>query len=552
MNLIRFLLRSSRVAVIAATLAGVLGGAGSVGLLALIHDALDRADGAVALPLGAFLGLCLLVLLTRVVAQTLLVRLGQSAVYDLGLHLSRRLLDTPLRQLERLGSPRLLAALTADVPVVANALVGVPLLLVNLAIVLGCLVYLGWLSLSVLGAVLGFLVLGVGSYQLLASRALHHLKLARTEQDALQGHFRSLIDGVKELQLHRARRQGFVEQDLQAVAAALRDHTAKGLTVYAAAASWGQLLFFVLIALLLTPTLGSDVSWSTRAGYTLTILYAMSPLEVVLSWLPILARARVALRNLEELGLAIGSPPVATGGLVAPAPELTSLELAAVTHTYRHEREGDGFLLGPIDLTLWPGEVVFLVGHNGSGKSTLAKLLTGLYQPEAGVIRWNGRPVADVEAYRQLFSVVFADFFLFERLRGLGVNAHDDRIANYLRLLELDHKVQIRDGLLSTTALSQGQRRRLALLTAYLEDRPVYVLDEWASDQDPRFKQIFYTQLLPELKARGKAVLVISQDERYFGVADRLLRLEDGRLVTTPELEGHRLATVRNGSPVPS
>jgi putative ATP-binding cassette transporter len=209
------------------------------------------------------------------------------------------------------------------------------------------------------------------------------------------------------------------------------------------------------------------------------------------------------------------------------------LDLVGVTHRYRRENEEESFLLGPVDLSFEPGELVFLVGGNGSGKTTLAKLLVGLYTPESGTICLNGRPVcdADREHYRQHFAAVFGDFYLFERLVGLGRPDLDAQAADYLRHLRLDHKVTVRDGTFSTTDLSQGQRKRLALLTAYLEDRPVYLFDEWAADQDPLFKKLFYTQLLPELKARGKAVLVISHDERYFGGADRLVRLDYGKLV---------------------
>jgi putative ATP-binding cassette transporter len=134
------------------------------------------------------------------------------------------------------------------------------------------------------------------------------------------------------------------------------------------------------------------------------------------------------------------------------------------------------------------------------------------------------------EAYRGLFSAVFAEFYLFEQLLGLGGAGLDGRAREYLRLLRLEKVVGVGDGRLTTTALSRGQRKRLALLTAYLEDRPVYVFDEWAADQDPTFKRVFYTQLLPELKARGKAVLVITHDEHYFRVADRVLKLVEGRL----------------------
>ncbi|HEY9737473.1 MAG TPA: ATP-binding cassette domain-containing protein, partial [Trichocoleus sp.] len=170
----------------------------------------------------------------------------------------------------------------------------------------------------------------------------------------------------------------------------------------------------------------------------------------------------------------------------------------------------------------------------GSGKSTLAKLLVGLYSPEAGKVCLNGSPITDQtrEAYRQLFSAVFADFFLFEKLLGIDLADLDGEAQTYLERLQLAHKVRVSQGTLSTLNLSQGQRKRLALLTAYLEDRPIYLFDEWASDQDPYFREIFYHQLLPELKQRGKTVLVISHDDRYFMVADRILKLEYGQVVS--------------------
>jgi putative ATP-binding cassette transporter len=152
--------------------------------------------------------------------------------------------------------------------------------------------------------------------------------------------------------------------------------------------------------------------------------------------------------------------------------------------------------------------------------------------PETGEIRFNGRPVTDEnrEYYRQRFSMVFFDFYLFESLFGLEAPKLDEQAREYLTLLQLDHKVEIKDGVLSTTDLSQGQRKRLALLTAYLEDRPIYVFDEWAADQDPLFKEIFYYRLLPDLKAKGKTIMVISHDDRYYNVADRIIKLECGRI----------------------
>jgi len=295
-------------------------------------------------------------------------------------------------------------------------------------------------------------------------------------------------------------------------------------------------LVFVVIGVILfiLPTVASSAS-ETATGYVLTLLYLMTPLQLTMNSLPNLGRAGIALQRVEDMGVQIEAN--ATEGTLAPAPEpkpvWQCLDLVDVTHTYAREGEESNFVLGPVSLSLHPREVVFLAGGNGSGKTTLAKLLTGLYVPESGEVRLDGRVVADVdrEQFRQMFSAIFSDFYLFESLLGFEAAELDERARIYLQQLHLAHKVKVESGVLSTTDLSQGQRKRLALLTAYLEDRPIYVFDEWAADQDPHFRDIFYLELLPRLKAEGKAVLVISHDDRYYSQGDRLLKLEYGRLV---------------------
>jgi putative pyoverdin transport system ATP-binding/permease protein len=240
------------------------------------------------------------------------------------------------------------------------------------------------------------------------------------------------------------------------------------------------------------------------------------------------------LRKIEQVGLTLAARAGDECPISRSAPTLAyeRLELVNIKHTYFREKEDDSFTLGPIDLSFTPGEIVYLVGGNGSGKSSLAKVITGLYTPASGTIRVNGQTVGDHnrDDYRQLFSAVFADFYLFENLLGAAGSDLDLQAREYLALLHLEHKVKIAEGTLSTTALSSGQRKRLALLNAFLEDRPFYLFDEWASDQDPLFKDIFYTQLLPDLKARNKTVLVITHDDRYFHLADRIIKLDYGRI----------------------
>jgi putative ATP-binding cassette transporter len=292
--------------------------------------------------------------------------------------------------------------------------------------------------------------------------------------------------------------------------------------------------FFVLMGLMLflLPRL-MNVPTETLNGYAITMLYLLVPLDVIGSILPNLGRAGVSLSNVESLNLSLKEQ--AEDDLInqpATSWNLESIELSDVTHTYYRELENSVFTLGPINARFERGEVVFLVGGNGSGKTTLAKLVTGLYAPENGEIRFNGNVITNEnrEFYRQSFSAVFSDFFLFESLLGLKIDELQDKANHYLTQLRLNHKVEIENGTLSTVDLSQGQRKRLALLTAYLEDRPFYLFDEWAADQDPEFKDIFYYQILPELKAREKTVLVISHDDRYYNAADRIIKLEDGKL----------------------
>ena len=384
-----------------------------------------------------------------------------------------------------------------------------------------------------------FAVPAILSHQLLTGRGFRLMVRARAEQDALVGHFRELVEGFKELKLHRERREAFLGESIRAASGRARERNVAGLSAFAAVAGWGQLLYFGYIGFLVfgLPYV-ADVPKGVVAAAVLTVVYAMSPLDGLLNWLPVVARAGASMSRIEAMGLSLDAAAVEGGaGPVEPVgPMRKPLIIQGVTHAYPGEKDGEGFTLGPVDLTIDPGEMVFLVGGNGSGKTTLVKLLTGLYPAGSGSIRYNGREVdaGSLDAYRQAFTVVFADGFLFPSLLGLSAPDLDARAGGLLFDLGLEGVVRVEDGAFSTTDLSQGQRKRLALLAACLEDRPVLVLDEWASYQDPVFKRAFYLEILPSLKARGTTLVVISHDEDYFFVADRVVHLSAGMLTGRP------------------
>ncbi len=535
------LLGKGRLALVAAVTLGLAHGASNAGLLWLVGDAVA---GRANLPasLAAFVAFGVTSLVTRIALLGVTSRLQQGAIFELRGRLGRRIVSTPLRALEEIGGARLQAALNVDIATLNEGLRLLPYFFINVTISAGGLAYLAWLSRPTFLAFVIFGAFGVASYQLPLRRSIALFEQTRHREDALFGHLQSLAAGLKELMLSGPRRAAFFSGHLDDTAGSLRRLHVRSSDIVGVASSWGMFLFFAFIGLLLfvAPQV-RHVEARTIAGFTFAVLYLQQPLGSILELLPVLQRGAVALRQIRALDLAPAALVATTGQArddEAPTGEpaakpFRGLRLRGVTHTYRREQEDERFSLGPIDLSLAPGQLVFLVGGNGSGKTTLAKLLTGLYAPEAGVVELDGRPVTDAtrEAYRQHFAAVFSDFHLFDSLLGAPTDPATQALARrYLVRLHLDRKVRIENGRFSTTDLSQGQRKRLALLAAYLDDRPVYVFDEWAADQDPAFKAVFYEELLPELKRAGKAVFVITHDDRYFHLADRVLRLELGAL----------------------
>jgi putative ATP-binding cassette transporter len=259
--------------------------------------------------------------------------------------------------------------------------------------------------------------------------------------------------------------------------------------------------------------------------------------------IPMLAQVNVTVDNLQRLettldeGLAKSAEHEAS-----PLTDLSAfhaIRLEGIRFTYFDPGGNATFQIGPIEGEVRRGEILFLVGGNGSGKTTFLKLFTALYWPAQGGIRVDEVEIgpANIQSYRNLFSAIFSDFHLFDKLHGLH-DAAPDRVNALLRLMEISHKTAFADGRFTNTHLSTGQRKRLALVVSYLEDKPVYVFDEVGADQDPQFRRYFYETLLPELKNAGKTVVVVSHDDRYFHVGDRVLQMDYGQLSELPGDDG--------------
>ena len=579
MEFLRFLLAISWKHITIAIVAGLVSGVGNALLISLINREVHVGHAVNALQYFSILAIFIIV--TSMISQFMLIFLSQNAIYELRVKLSKNILSSPLEHLERLKENRLLVSFTDDVHTLTHAVASVPNICVDFATVVGCFVYFAWLSNALFVLTIASTVSAIWFVQTILNKAERLFFKSREEEDTLFKDFKALMSGIKELKLNQSKRQAFMEKEFQSSAVRLRQLNTKAMKRFAIANGFGQLSQFLSLGFILfILPLFLDIPLTMLAPYVLIGTFIALPMQNMLNRIPELVRGNIALRKIERMKLSLSSlseadtlvlsispscqlqfqavtylyhpelPPFppeglsqgSANGLPPLAPEFPSSERKLIPFPSHppHFQKGNpppppradekGFLLGPISFSWQPGELIFIIGGNGSGKSTLAKLITGLYPPLSGAIYLNGKRITqdNVEWYRQHFSAIFYDFYLFDSFLGCDRPNLDQEVENYLMQLQLAHKVTVKNGVLSTTELSQGQRKRLALLTAYLEDRPIYLFDEWAADQEPRFRELFYKQILLQLKERGKIVIVISHDERYFHLADHIIKLDDG------------------------
>jgi putative ATP-binding cassette transporter len=396
--------------------------------------------------------------------------------------------------------------------------------------------YIAWLTPGGFLVTIVAIALGAWVFEMRRKSIIRDLELASRQEVFFFDSLNHTLAGFKEVKLNRAKSHDlFMHQSRIATEVKQLKSRAGVSSVFVM--MFSQIFFYVLIAVVLFiwPYFEQPTP-ATVIKLTASILFIIGPLELLVGSLPLFLKADGAVHNLRALearldagtkGQPVGEPPVHS-----PL-GFRSLVLKEVSFAYKDADGVAQFKVGPIDFTLKAGEIVFIVGGNGSGKSTLLKLLTGLYYPDAGTLTVN-EDVVDQDMYqdyREIFSIIFTDFHLFDRFYGIQ-EVDGEKVKGLLRRMELSGKTKYKDGAFTNINLSTGQRKRLAYITALLDDRQIYVFDEWAADQDPEFRKHFYEVMLPELRAQGKTIVAVTHDDKYFHAADRVLRMEEGRLKT--------------------
>lgn len=367
-----------------------------------------------------------------------------------------------------------------------------------------------------------------------------------------------ILDGFKEIKINRSKNES-VLQDFAVVNEEMKDYKTGLVQAYIRLSIFSQAFFFILLGSVIFVFPQFHEEYATNIiKITAAILFISGPFEIVLNGNQQLANANSSARNIleleaeleevlrqNEMTIEAQNHPEAFEEL----PFSDNIRFHNLSFAYPPVKGRDYiFEVGPIDLTIKKGELIFITGGNGSGKSTFLKLMTGLYQPKAGQILVDvdeaGRPdttvtPANYQQYRNLFTTIFTDFHLFDKLYGIK-NTDPAAINEVLKNMELSaDKTTYREGGFTNLRLSTGQKKRLALTTCIIEDKPIYIFDEVAADLDPEFRDKYYFEIIRELRARNKTVIVVSHDRYYWTVPDRLLEMANGKMreLTKEEIE---------------
>jgi putative ABC transport system ATP-binding protein len=224
--------------------------------------------------------------------------------------------------------------------------------------------------------------------------------------------------------------------------------------------------------------------------------------------------------------------------MTTPQPAILTRDVHKTFGTGPHQQA----ILRGVNLAVAPGEVVYLVGPSGSGKSTLLAILGCILTPDRGSVQVLGQEVgrmsaADLTAFRRRhLGFVFQSFNLFPMLSaadnvrlalvmlGVPLRAASRRADALLDQVGLRPRARLRPAQLST-----GECQRVAVARALAAEPTLLFADEPTASLDADNGQAVMRLLTRLVRERGVTLVVVTHDERIFGYADRLLRLEDGQ-----------------------
>ncbi len=457
----------------------------------------------------------------------------------LRLRIADKIRQADLLSLERIDQAEVFNLLTSQTRLVSETAGSLAAALQSSILLVFAALYLAILSVPAFFFVVVLLGATMPAYHRRMQRANEWVQKTSDQEVEVFGNVRDLLDGFKEVKLNEHRSRDLMV-DVAAEAGTLRALKVKTADMFNVnyIAAYGAFYFVIAAVIFLLPRLITIAS-GDMLKVMMTVLFIIGPLGTVVMGIQSLAKSNVAVGNMVLLEQRLdhfmqgraddGAPP-------AEPPAFREIRMEAITFHYVDRDGNEVFRVGPLEFGFRRGEMVFVMGGNGSGKTTFLKLLTGLYPPDSGRLLVDGAVMGPggMRAYRARFSAIFSDFYLFRKLYGLR-NVDAETVQRLLVQFRIQDKTAFAGDRFTNLDLSTGQRKRLAMIVALLEDRPIYVFDEWAADQDPDFRRYFYEELIPGLVARGKTIVAVTHDDRYMSAADRVVKMELGQIVSVVE-----------------
>lgn len=465
------------------------------------------------------------------------VEIVQRILFDTRIRIADKIRHSGLAQIESVGRSQLYTALADNAEIIFNASRQVANAGSSAVMITFSFLYIGYLSSTAFFLAVFFIVGGISIYMFNQQATNRELKNVLEKEREFLTYLNHLVDGFKEVKINSDKSRDLFENYLKETSFETRDLKIRIEYRFVENYIFSQSFFYILMAsvIFLLPQI-SPVVPGVIVKITSVILFMVGPLGNVVEAIPNIAKADVAVDTIEKLEKfldeADDSKATLPSGPLMRKKSFEKIRFEKVSFSYG-DSQNRHFTVGPLDLSVQRGEILFIVGGNGSGKSTLLKMMTGLYYPQAGEILIDNIPLdmTNYKHYRNLFSVIFTDFHLFDRLYGLKTVDEDD-LDDLLVKMELASKTAYSEGRFTNINLSTGQKKRLAMIISYLEDKPIFMFDEVAADQDPVFRKYFYEVFLQNLKAKGKTIIAVSHDDRYFNMADRVLKMEFGKFVS--------------------
>jgi putative pyoverdin transport system ATP-binding/permease protein len=480
-----------------------------------------------------FILVFIIYILGRKFVQTALYKLTMNIVFDLRIKLVRKILATSYQHFEKIDTGRIYSTLNDDTGTMGNSANIVVNLITSVITALGAFIYLASMAFWATIAIIVIITIIVLIYNNVTRKAIKHLEKARDTQNDYLKLINGLVGGFKELSLHNKKKKEYQDEIILTSDTYRKRNVFANIKFINAFLVGESMLILVLgfIAFGLTklfPEIGNYMALS----FVIVLLYLIGPVNGILGSIPNISQMKIAWKRIHqfliEIPANVDENKIEALGVDATK-KIQKLVAKEIIFEYKNNNAHTDFKVGPINFELRNGEALFIIGGNGSGKTTLAKLITGLYKPDSGIILINGKKVHH-SVLGEHFSTVLNPFYLFDKMYNINTKEKANELDKFLNILGLEDKVKVIGNKYSTIDLSGGQRKRLALLQCYLEDKPIYLFDEWAADQDPEYRKFFYRELIPEMKEQGKIIIAITHDDHYFDVADKVLKLDMGKV----------------------